>query len=67
MVFLEFSKQGVFVVKSLFGTYLATGFGICLGFGVSAYAGWRLPKFDFSSGSNSYIGRSTGGSWGGGK
>jgi hypothetical protein len=59
----------------VYKAYLAWGVGVCLFFGTSAIAGWKFPWPKPSSGSSfratpyggAGAGRSTGGSWGGGK
>jgi len=62
-------------MNTTFKSYLVMGVLVCGWFALAAYKGWRFPDVGSSSGgSNSYFygggssyGRSSGGSWGGGK
>ena len=58
-------------MKLLFQSYLIMGCFVCLWFGVAAFNGWKIPRPDMSggtsSGGSSFMGRSYGGFWGGGK
>ncbi|HBV64209.1 MAG TPA: hypothetical protein DEF45_14445 [Rhodopirellula sp.] len=50
--------------------YLVFGLSVCLWFGIAAAYSWRAPNLGILDGMNSSgirFGRSSGGSWGGGK